>query len=446
MQERTGALAQPWYRALDRKQWNTLFAANLGWMFDGYETYALILTIGAALHQLLQRAQYSQIPAYAGGVIALTLLGWGIGGMVGGLLADYIGRKRTMMLAILAYSLTTGLSAFAWNWESFALLRFIVGVAIGSEWATGSSIVAELWPDRARGRGAGLMQCGFGVGFFVASLVWLFIGKLGPDAWRYMYLLGVLPALFTLWMRRGIPESQRWEHSDAQRRAARERRQSGAALAEREVRLTRFTLVELFAEREVRRRTIFAFLMSLTTTLTWWGISAWLPPYVASVAAKAGLPGPQWASYAGLAYNVGAIAGYAGLGFFADAWGRKPVTLVFVVLAWATTPLVFLWTHDLTWLLIWSVVNGFFSLGLYSWMPVWLPELFPTRVRGTGVAFVFNTPRFIAWIGPLIAGQLVANFGGYSNAAMTMAVIYVIGLLSVPFLPETRGKPLPEEL
>jgi MFS family permease len=427
--------AHPWYKGLDRKQWNTLLASNFGWMFDGYETYALILTVGVALRQLLEPAQFSQIPFYAGWVIGLTLLGWGIGGMIGGILADYIGRKRTMMIAILAYSITTGLSAFAWNWESFAILRLIVGIAIGSEWATGTSIIAELWPDKARGKGAGLMQCGLGIGFFVASLVWLFVGKLGPDAWRYMYFIGILPALFVLWMRAGIPESEKWLHAAAARRAA---RASGMRV--------RFTLVELFSLPEVRRRTLFAFLMSLTTTLTWWGISAWLPPYVASVAAKAGLSGPQWASYAGMAYNVGAIAGYIGLGFFADAWGRKPVTLGFVVLAWLTTPVVFLWTHDLQLLLLASVLNGFFSLGLYSWMPVWLPELFPTRIRATGVAFVFNSPRFIAWVGPIIAGWLVANMGGFSNAAMTMALIYAIGLLSVPFLPETRGKPLPEDV
>jgi len=428
----TAPAKQRWYQGQDRKQWNTLIASNLGWMFDGYETYALILTVGVALHQLLEPAQYSQIPAYAGWVIGLTLLGWGIGGMIGGILADYIGRKRTMIIAILAYSLTTGLSAFAWSWESFAIARLVVGIAIGSEWATGTSIVAELWPDKARGKAAGLMQCGLGIGFFVASLVWLFVGKLGTDAWRTMYFIGILPALFTLWMRRGIPESQKWENAAAERRSAKSR-------GER----TRFTLVELFADREVRRHTIFAFLLSLTTTLTWWGISAWLPPYVASVAAKAGLPGAQWASYAGMAYNVGAILGYISLGFFADAVGRKPVALSFVALAWLTTPVVFLWTHELNLLLLAAGVNGFFSLGLYSWMPVWLPELFPTRIRATGVAFVFNTPRFIAWLGPILAGQLVANFGGFSNAAMTMALIYLIGLLSAPFLPETRGKPLP---
>src|ERR1700736_4034623 len=194
--------SQPWYRSLNRTQWNTLIASNLGWVFDGYETYALIISVGVALRQLLEPSQYSQIPAYAGTVIALTLLGWGVGGLIGGVGADYLGRKRTMMLAILAYSITTGLSAFAWDWLSFAALRFLVGVAIGSEWVTGASIVSELWPDRARGRGAGLMQCGLGIGFFLASLVWVYVGGMGPSAWRYMFLLGVLPALLTLWIRR----------------------------------------------------------------------------------------------------------------------------------------------------------------------------------------------------------------------------------------------------
>ena len=438
------AASQPWYGSLDRRQWNTLVAANLGWMFDGYETYALLLTVGVALHQLLAPAQFAQIPTYAGAVIALTLLGWGIGGVIGGILADYIGRKRTMVISILAYSLMTGLSAFAWDWVSFAALRLLVGIAIGSEWATGASITAELWPDKARGKGAGLMQCGLGIGFFVASLVWLYVGTLGANGWRYMFLLGILPGFFTLWMRRGIPESPRWEQANLRRHAALERERSGALLQEHERALTRFTLLELFAQPEVRRRTLIAFAMSLATTLAWWGISAWLPPYVASVAAKAGLSGPQWASFAGMAYNIGAIAGYISLGFLADAYGRRPVTLFYFALAFITTPVVFLWTHDLNLLLAAACVNGFFSLGLYSWMPVWLPELFPTRIRATGAAFCFNTPRFIAWIGPLVAGTLIANFGGFSNAAMTVATIYFLGLVSAPFLPETRGKPLPE--
>jgi len=435
---------QPWYKSLTRSQWRTLIATNLGWLFDGYEVYAVFLTVGPAMHSLLDPAQYPQIPAYAGTVVAITLFGWGVGGFCGGILADYIGRKRTMIYAILAYSILTGLTAISFDWISFALLRFCVGIAIGSEWATGSSMMAELWPQQARGKGAGLMQCGLGLGFFLASFVWLFVGGLGPNAWRFMFLLGVLPALLTVWIRTSIEESHVWQRVDARRREAQARKRSGSPLGPEEQALVRFTVADLFAQAETRRRTIIVFAMSLTTTLAWWGISSWVPPYIASVAVKAGLPGPQWASYAGMAYNVGAILGYISLGFLADAFGRKPVTMFYFAAAFAMTPVLFLWTTDLDLLLLAAAVNAFFTLGQYSWMPVWLPELFPTRSRATGLAFTFNAPRFIAFLGPLFAGVLIVQFGGYSHAAMTIACIYVLGFCVAPFLPETRGKPLPE--
>jgi MFS family permease len=434
----------PWYRSLSAAQWKTLAASNLGWLFDGYETYALIVTIGVALRQLLEPAQFPQIPYYAGLVIALTLLGWGVGGLIAGVLTDYLGRKRTMLLAIAAYSVMTGLSAFAWDWQSFAVLRFLVGVAIGSEWVTGASIVAELWPDRARGKGVGLMQCGLGIGFFVASFVWLFVGPLGPSAWRYMFLLGVLPALLTIWVRRAIPESPLWEAANERRRAALERKRSGETLGARDQALARFTVADLFVEPEVRRRIVLAFLMSLATTFAFWGISTWIPLYISSVAAGAGRPGPQWASYAGMAYNGASIIGYAGFGFLADAYGRKPVTLLFVAIAFAMVPVMFLVTHGLGMLLVMAGVLGVFVSGQYTWMSAWLPELFPTHMRATAAGFVFNMPRLIAWVGPLISGWIIANFGGFGYAATAVSLIYIISLASAPFLPETRGKPLPE--
>jgi MFS family permease len=443
MQSITTAASIPWYGAFTRTQWRTLLAANFGWMFDGYETFALILTVAVALRQLLDPSQLDQIPAYAGTVIAITLLGWGIGGMIGGVLADYLGRRRTMIFAILAYSLMTGLSALAWDWMSFALLRFLVGIAIGSEWATGASITAEVWPDHARGKAAGLMQCGLGIGFFLASFLWLYVGGFGPGAWRYMYVIGILPALFVLWVRFGIPESSPWESTDARRRTAIARQRSGAPLGAEEQALARFTFFDLFVEPDIRRRVVVAFLLSLTTTLAWWGISTWVPQYVGSVAAKAGLQPQQWASYAGMTYNLGAILGYASFGFLADRFGRRPMTMLFFALALVLTPVLFLWTEGLTLLLIVAAINGYFSLGQYSWMPVWLPELFPTRIRATGVAFVFNAPRFIAFIGPLIAGKLIVGLGGFGYAATIVATIYLLGLAAAPFLPETRGRPLP---
>ena len=441
-----GAIAssQPWYRALDAAQWRTLFAANLGWTFDGFELYALVLTVGVALHQLLDASQYPAIPAYAGTVIAINVLGWGIGGMIGGVIADYLGRKRTMMLAIMAYSAMTGLSAFAWNWESFAILRLLVGIAIGSEWVTGASIVAEMWPDHARGKGAGLMQCGAGIGNFIAAAVWFLIGTMGPSSWRYMYLVGILPALLTLWIRRGIPESDRWERADERRRAALERRRQGAALTDEDAAFARFTMVDLFADPKVRWRVIVALLMTLSTAIGWWGVATWIPPYVGSVAAKSGLQATQWAAIAGMVYNLVGIFGYLFLGYLGDAIGRKPITIVFFAMSVVMTPVLFLWTSDLHLMLLVLAVNGFFTLGIWGWAPMWLPELFPTRMRGTAVAFCFNAPRLVAFVGPLIAGTLIVYLGGIGVAATIVGMFYLLGLVAAPFLPETRGKPLPE--
>jgi MFS family permease len=434
---------QPWYRSLSPTQWKTLAATNLGWLFDGYETFALILTVGVALRQLLDPSLHGQIPAYAGWVIGISLLGWGIGGMLGGILADYIGRKRMMIYAILAYSLMTGLSAIAWDWMSFLVLRFLVGIAIGSEWATGTSMTAEMWPNQHRGKGAGLMQCGLGIGFFLASFAWLFVGSLGPDAWRYMYLLGVLPALVTLWIRRDIPESTLWQRADERRRAALERRRSGASLGVEEHALTRFTFVDLFAQESIRKQTVVVFVMSLVTTLAWWGISTWVPPYIGSVAAGRGLTAAEWASYAGMAYTAGSVVGYVSFGFLADAYGRKPTTVVYMALALVLTPLLFLWTRELSLLLLLAFLNAIFSNGQYSWMPAWLPELYPTRMRATAIAFAFNAPRFIAFLGPIMAGTLIVYFGGFGYAATIISVVYVVGIAAAFMLPETRGRPLP---
>jgi len=433
----------PWYRLLTRSQWNTLIASNLGWMFDGYETFALVMAVGAALRQLLDPAQYTQIPVFAGLTIALTLLGWGVGGLIGGVLADYLGRKRTMMMAILAYSLMTGISAFAWDWLSFAVLRFLVGVAIGSEWVTGASIVAELWPDRARGRGVGLMQSGLGVGFFLASFTWLFVGDLGPSAWRYMFLIGVLPALMTLWVRRSIPESGMWERVNRDREAALERQRAGDMRNAKDQALARFTMADLFTEPTMRHRVTLAFLISFATNFGFWGISTWIPPYIGAVAAAAGLSSQAWQSYAGMTYNGVAIFGYVGFGFLADAYGRKPVTLVYVMASLLSIAFLFLGAQEPGAMLIAAGLCGVFVSGQYTWMAAWLPELFPTRIRATAAGFVFNSPRLIAWLGPLISGWVIANLGGFANAALAISLVYFISLAAAPFLPETRGTPLP---
>jgi MFS family permease len=434
----------PWYRSLDGTQWKALIASNLGWAFDGFEVFALILTVGAALHQLLDASQYKFIPAYAGAVLAITVFGWGAGGLLGGILADYIGRKRSMALTILAYSLLTGLSALSWSWLSFALFRFLVGLAIGSEWATGASITAELWPDDARGKGGAFLQSGYPIGSIIASTVWVLIGTSGPSAWRYMYLIGVLPAIITFWILRNIPESPRWEQSNKRRRAARDLRRQGVALRGEDAAIVRFTLVDMFAEPAVRTRLILTFVMSLAVTIGYWGVSTFVPSYVGSVAAHVGLQAQRWVGLAGLVQNIGALLGFFSFGFLADAIGRKPTTFLYYLLCLILTPIVYLWVQEIHLLLLVFAIYGFFIQGVFSWTAVWLPELFPTRMRATAAGFIFNVPRLISAIAPLIAGSLIVGLGGYGRTATILSMFYVLGLITVPFLPETKGKPLPE--
>jgi MFS family permease len=437
----TEVQAAPWYRTLDRTKWRALIAANLGWLFDGFETYALILTAGVALKQLHPDGN----PAfYIGLTIAMTLLGWGAGGIIGGIVADYIGRRKVLLLSITLYSIFTGLSAFAWNWESFLILRLLTGVTLGSEWGTGTSLVAEMWPAHARAKAAGLMQCGLGLGFFVASAAWHFIAPLGENSWRYMFLLGVLPAFFALWLRRGVPESDKWRKVASRRASLQARESLSESLSEEERAYTKFTLRQILADPKLRRLTILGSIMSTVTTLAWWGISTWVPAYVGSIAASEGRSPESYASTAGMIYNVGAIAGYISLGFAADRFGRKGTVFTYFAASLIMTPVLFLWTSDLTLVLLLCAVNGFFTLGQYTWMPVWLPEFYPTHLRATGAAFVFNAARFVAFLGPLLAGTIIATLGGYGTAATVVGLIYIVGMAVVPFCPETRGRALPE--
>jgi len=436
-----------WYQGLTGKHWRVLTASFLGWVFDGYEAYALVIVIPFVLKSMLTPLQLADRAIWAGTAIGVTLLGWGIGGLTGGVLADYLGRKRMMIYSVLGYAVFSGITAFATGFWTFCFLRFITGFAMGSEWSTGVALLAETWPNHARPKGAGFLQSGFGFGTLIAALVWFGLSQanpLGQDTWRLVFVIGALPAFFCLYIRRAVGESERWlEAIRLQRWAATE----GAAASAATDRSGRpFTLSEIFRDPEGRRRTLLALLLSMTTTIGWWAISSWLPQFATQMASASGAANPaQSGLRAVLLYTAGAVAAYLLSGFLADWLGRRLYLFLTFLGSLATTALVYLWTTSLQDLLWASAVNGFFTLGCaYSWMAIYPAELFTSSVRATAASFIFNAARLIAWVFPIIAGTMIHAFGSISRAAMTLGTVYIIGLIVPWFMPETRGKPLPD--
>jgi MFS family permease len=205
----TSDIAVPYAEGLTRRQWSVLGITMLFWLFDGYETFALLLTIGPSLRELLPADQLSTLPRVAAYLISITLFGWALGGVIGGIIGDRLGRRSTMIGAVVLYSIFTGTSALAPNWQILALTRFVTGFGIGAEWGVGTSLLQETWPERLRTKGAGVLQAAFSGGFVIASVLWIAIGGWFGGSWRLMYAIGIVPALFVALLARDIPESER---------------------------------------------------------------------------------------------------------------------------------------------------------------------------------------------------------------------------------------------
>jgi MFS family permease len=339
--------------------------------------------------------------------------------MVGGVLGDRIGRRRTMIGAVVLYSLFTGTSALAHSWEFLALTRFLTGVGIGAEWGVGTSLFQEMWPERLRTKGAGVLQAAFSGGFVVASLVWIVLGGSLGMSWRGMYLFGIVPAIIVALLGRVIPESERWvkaKHGAAD---------LGAAL------------------RANARNLIIAIVVSMSITVGFWAISSWVPTYAATLGhdAKSAV---YYSGWAGVLYAVGEIFGCIGFGLLAERWGRRGTLVFYLAGSIVITPIVFLWVRNPAAVVLLQLVNGFLTGGLYGWYAIHPPEIFPTAVRSTAISFIFNSARFLAMFGPILASSLIAFFHGYGQAATILSSVFLIGIVAVLFLPETKGRPLPE--
>lgn len=404
---------------LTQRHWLVLGITMLFWLFDGYETYALLLTIGPSLHELLPLSALPALPRFAAYLISITLFGWAVGGVIGGFIGDRIGRRRTMIGAVILYSIFTGTSALAHSWEILALTRFLTGVGIGAEWGVGTSLLQELWPENLRTKGAGILQAAFSGGFVVASLLWILIGGTFGGSWRWMYVIGIVPALIVALLGRAIPESERWSR----------------------VSHTAQTIATTL--RANTRKLAIAILVSISITVGFWAISSWVPTYVATLAHDP-KTAVYYAGWAGTLYALGEIAGCIAFGFLADAWGRRATLVFYLAGSIVITPVVFLLVHNVAAVIALQVVNGFLTGGLYGWYAIHPPELFPTSVRSSAISLIFNSARFLAMFGPIAASGLIVFFGGYGEAASILASIFVIGIVAIFFLPETKGVPLPE--
>ena len=423
--------------------WRALVASWFGWMFDGYESYALVLVMGTAVHQLLPINRLPKTSLYIGGLLAATMLGWAAGGVAAGILADYFGRRRTLMISIFCYAIFSGLAAISWNYWSLLVFRFLTGLGLGAEWGPGAAIVAEFWPPKSRGRAGGVLHAAYGIGFLGASGIWLLLTPLGPSSWRYMFLIGIIPAFLLLYLRRWVHEPELWVVSNHERQEARRRLDSGSSSTE-DSKVVEFTLTRILSEPDMRRRLGILLLMSITSVVGWWSASTWIPEFATQLGDRAGRSMQLSSSAVGLMFSLGSVAGFLALGFFADIAGRKPTIWLYYLGALIFSVSYFLFARQRIALLVLAGANGFFVSGQFSWMTIYLPELFPTRVRGTAMSLVFDSSRTIAVLGSLLAGWLVIRLGGIGNAAAVISLIYVVGLITTPFAgPEMKGKPLP---
>lgn len=438
-----------WHEGVTPMHWRVLRASFLGWIFDGYEALVLVVVLAPMLHSVLSPAQAASTPIYAGLVIGITLLGWGIGGLVGGILADYVGRKRMMLWSVFLYALFSGFTAFSTSIVMLCTLRFITGLAMGSEWSTGIALVSETWPENARAKGAGFLQSGFGWGTLAAAVIWYALSSaapLGGETWRLMFVLGAVPALFVLYIRRGVNESEKWQRAVREKRWHATDAHPSAAAAAASTGKRPFTLAQLFTEREAARRTLILLVLSIVTTVGWWAISSWLPTFTVALAKSEGLANAvSWGSRVSIVYTIGAIVAYMIAGFVVDAIGRKTFLSLTFAGSLAATFVTYRLTTSVEAMMIVAPINGFFTLGCaYVWMAIYPCELFTSTVRSTAISFVFNAARLIAWVFPIIAGTMIKSFGGVPQAAMAMGSVYVLGILLPWFLPETRGHGMPD--
>jgi len=400
--------------------WLNLTVAWLGWLFDGMEMGLYSLIAVPCLKELLHTTSTAQIGPYVGVLFGLFLLGASAGGFLFGRLGDKIGRVKTMILTVLVYSIFTGLSALSSNVWQFGVCRFIGAMGLGGEWGTCVALVMETWPDAKRPLLAGVLGSAANVGFLLSSVIGLIAGSFG---WRVLLLAGLAPSLLAFVIRLYIREPEKWTHAIK--------------------RGEKPDLNQLW-QKPLRNRTILACIVSSVVMVGTWGVFQWIPSWVNTIV---GGDAAQQRATAQMYMAFGQIIGAFIGGTLAEWLGRRWSYALFCLgsLIFSVALYGRVTAYGMPLLLMASVA-GIFSASFFGWLPLYLPELFPTRIRATGEGITYNFGRILAAAGVFLGtGNLVAYFdGSFALAGATMASVYLIGIITIWFLPETKGGILPD--
>jgi len=394
---------------VDRKAWRALFAAQLGWMLDAMDV--LLFTFALVPIQ----KEFGLTKAQMGIPLAVTLFASAVGGMFFGRLADRIGRVRAMTISILLYSLATaGLATSAALWQVIAW-RVIVGLGMGGEWSCGSVLVAETWPAKHRAKAMGIMQSGWAIGALIAAgLSALVLERFG---WRVLFLIGAAPAFAAFIIRRTVEEPPLW----------------------RERELVQSRWIDIFAP-EFIRRTALATLVASSVLVAYWGVTSWLPAFLASPVEQggAGLTVTKSAAWL-IVLQVGAFLGYISFGWIADRIGRRPAFTLFMIGATIVVPVFAFHARSPVALLTIGPLVGYFAHGYFSLFGAMLAELFPTRIRASAQGFCYNGGRFVSAATTYGIG---ATAYGLRTSIAGVAMLFSVGAILIWLLPETKGTEL----
>jgi MFS family permease len=405
-----------WWRAGTPAARRALVAAALGWMLDSFDVmlYALVLTSIMADLQIGRDT--------AGALGSATLLASAAGGLIFGVIADRYGRTRALVASVLVYSIFTAACGLATNVVQLAVFRILLGLGFGGEWASGAALVSETWPAEHRGKALGFMQSAWAIGYGLAALVVMIV--LPRWGWRVVFFVGILPAFFTLWVRRNVEEPALWRA-----------RQSAAAGTRPRARFS-----DIFSGAMLRV-TLALTLMNACTMFAWWGFNLWLPGYLSLPAADGGVGlGTTTMTSFIIAMQVGMWFGYVTFGFISDAFGRKRSYVLYTLTA-AVLILIYLSVKMPVALLLLGPLVAFFATGYFSGFGAVTAELYPTDIRATAQAFTYNIGRIASAAAPFAVGSL-AQTRGFDVALSTTSLAFALAAVLWIWIPETRGRAL----